>query len=189
MTALIKITPDSTPLHLRDALRLQCMDIHMQVEEAVTAGAYFASLEGYRRWLGIMRQVHAEFAHACDTGSEALGLEPVSGALLQALKADLGGGLCPVGKARTHKSAAIGVAYVFEGSAMGARLLQRRIADLEGAPTAYLDLLVTLSRLRWPATQGALAMYPGPQEAVVAGALEVFERLHQLFTDGRPGNA
>lgn len=168
---------------LRVALRNASMPAHARLEALVEGRGYFDDLAAYRRWLSVMFEMHRAYAMAHDNGARALGLAPMSQALLVALAQDLGAH--PKYNEPFKEADGIGVAYVFEGSAMGGRLLQRRLRQIPHAPTGYLNVLVETSGARWPAIKSALSGYEGDADNVVAEAIATFDAVYDAF-EGAP---
>jgi len=166
---------------LRSALRHRTQTLHETVEQRVEAARYFESSAGYQIWLAQMQHLHARYAKDYDIGAESLGMAPMSQNLEEALARDTGAVVPPASRAVLPRDHAIGVVYVFEGSAMGGRLLQRRLAEMAPVPTAYLDELVEASRTRWPQFKAACdRVKAADHDAAVAGAIEVFGTLRAM---------
>jgi len=176
------------------ALRAQTMPRHARLETVVEAGDFFDTPSRFGLWLEVMYNVHAAFAEAHDAGAARLGVAPCSDHLMQALKADIAdqpdiglqqrlriASLARGLQTGLEKAQAIGVAYVWEGSAMGARLLQRRMARHPTTATRYLDLLAVTSAQRWQAVRAALETCDASHARVIDGANRVFEALERSF--------
>ena len=170
---------------VRTLLRARTMPLHQRLEAMVEGAGYFDDRHGYVEWLRMMAQIHLRFATDYDIGAQNLGLCPASAFLLDALASDLGDALPLPPPPSLNARQSIGVAYVFEGSAMGARLIERRLAGLPDAPTCYLDSLVSTSRKRWPQTKAALASLRADPKPIIAGANEVFGALLAAAEENR----
>jgi heme oxygenase len=168
---------------LRDELRARCMPAHERLEALVEGAGYFDTPQRYRGWLAVMYDMHLNLAAGYDAGAAALGMTQVSKDLLMALLQDLGRSDVPELPQRNADETGIGVAYVFEGSAMGGRLLQRRVAQMVGAPSRYIDLLVETSKTRWPFMKEALNAFQGDPDPIVSEAMKTFEALFAGFEE------
>ncbi|HEV7346000.1 MAG TPA: biliverdin-producing heme oxygenase [Devosia sp.] len=114
--------------NLRSVLRQQTGDLHARLDELVGG---FDTLAAYRRYLvGLYR-----FRHALETAIPDLADWSVQGVapLIRQDMTDLGIGsveMAPGWTIDCSRSSVLGTAYVLEGSAVGARLLYRRAAQL-----------------------------------------------------------
>lgn len=179
------MSEDFTSVSLRHALRAETSALHQELEKTVEARGSFASAESYKDWLLIMQQLHSLFAADYDAGCAALGLPKMAALLGEALALDTGVDLPACGKRHLPVGSEIGVAYVFEGSALGARLLLRRTAALAPVPLDYLSTLVAESHDRWPLVKqrcaGQNVAGPASADPVIAGACTVFWRFQRAF--------
>lgn len=135
----------------------------------------------YRRYLTVMRAVHHEFAAQHAQGCESLGLVPRNRAIIAALDQDLAvlAGCRVTVPSRAQLSSDVphaqGVAYAFEGAAMGAAILRKRIAQSTIAlPEHYLSLLTEDAAERWWFMRDRLAAC-APKDSAVDGAIAVFK--------------
>ncbi|MFT4012204.1 MAG: biliverdin-producing heme oxygenase [Paracoccus sp. (in: a-proteobacteria)] len=159
---------------LRHSLMNRTRDLHRRLDQGL---GEFAAPQDYHAYL------RGSFAFR--TALEAV-LPLAQGwpmlALSQSLRADLGDlDLDPPEPPRapelaaTH-SALAGALYVIEGSALGARVLQRRAQALGFGPdhgARHLDLQ-TRDRARWPQFLAWLESQPADEDQAVASANAVF---------------
>jgi len=174
-----KIRPNT----LREILRDETLQRHIALEQRVEQGGFFETAQGYQRWLEMMHNVHARYAVAMDRGAVALGLDPISSRLRHALSQDTGLARSDTSGTDLDEATSIGVAYVFEGSAMGARVLRRRLKGLGSVSRCYIDALLIDSSQRWPQCKSALLSQPPDDGRALRGALEVFDTLFNCFGD------
>lgn len=171
--------------NLRDALRRETAPLHALLEQRVNAAGYFNTPQAYLRWLCVMQTLHARFAEDYDAGSRRLGLAPLSAPLAAALAQDIGANPASSASCPLSCTDLRGVAYVFEGSAVGARLLLRNLAALDPVPNNYLRTLVAASARRWPRVKAQCARIElgGPAEThgAVTAARSVFEAFLEAF--------
>jgi heme oxygenase len=167
---------------LRTALKRETAPLHHRLEARMEALGTFETPHAYTAWLVQMQRLHALFACDHDTGARQLGLEPVSGDLMRALAADTGIDLPAGTRPCVPATHAIGAAYVFEGSAIGGRLLMRRKTSLGKVPEAYLRFLVQRSYARWPIAKAGLESLSARVDGgAVYGARIVFEAFLKAF--------
>lgn len=168
----------------RLALRAETADAHAALDAAVGS---LSSLDAYRRYLS---GLHA-FRVTAEGQAAGAAWEPQ--ALAGAIEADMADletlPRDPVAfGAGSGASAALGLAYVLEGSALGARLLQREATGLGlGADFGARHLAAqTADRTRWPAFCVALEAAPGfdPEAAADAARRAFAAALRAFETDG-----
>ena len=152
----------------RFALRAETADAHAALDAAVGP---LADVAAYRRYL---RGLHA-FRVTAEARLAGAAWEPVPlAALIAADMADLGvEARAPVAlDAPGGASEALGLAYVLEGSALGARLLQRDAQALGfGAESGARHLTEqTRDKARWSAFCAALEAAPGYDGGAAAAA-------------------
>ena len=177
--------PRTQPTPTRFALREATQPEHMALEAAFERAAFFDSEAGYARWLTIMQAALSTFGEAYDRGAEACGVGARSEALSEALAQDgaaPGPKITPTATERSVSECA-GIAYVFEGSAMGAQILLRRLQDTPERPTRYLTQLTQASKHRWQGFQGGLeqAVPDSERPKAIDGARATFSFLHSCF--------
>ncbi|MGY0505779.1 biliverdin-producing heme oxygenase [Luteimonas sp. e5] len=143
----------SSPAHAR--LRAATAHDHARVDACFPDG--LADAASYRRYLRGMQVLLATLGEADP------GLAEDFAGLLEALRQDLGHSVpasLPPAPRIPCAMARLGVRYVIDGSALGARLLLRQVHALgpnAGAGTAFLAYHVERSQQAWPALQHALA--------------------------------
>ena len=126
----------------RQLLRESTHAAHQRLEDLVEAGGYFDTQAGYLNWLDRMLAVHTEYLHPINQGARLCGLLPNGQTLVAALRADLGRTMnTPVIEPEIagHPVDALGALYVFEGSALGGKLLLRRLDGLAGCSAKVPD--------------------------------------------------
>lgn len=173
--------------NLRAALRARTSHQHERLDRAVglfdTREQYAAFLEGSFRF-----RAAAERALDRRRGWEVERLSE----LIDADLADLG--RAPGAPARfpnvpDSDAFALGIAYVLEGSALGARLLARRAAALgfDGAHGARHLARQTGDKARWQRFLGVLdAVGPADREQVIAGAASAFDVALEAYAVTQP---
>ena len=116
-----------------------------------------------------------------------MGLAPISSELLFCLKSDLGQDDVKYDppRARAKDSECVGVVYVIEGSALGAKILRKRIDQNRSFSQNYLTRLTKDSRERWGWLTNELECNPKVSEMkfedIRKGALEVFHAMKSDF--------
>lgn len=168
---------------LRDFLRAETAEAHLRSEQSLGGvEAVRGQQEAYRRFLRCMLYAHARWAEVQDHGSRLSGLPVRSAAIAQALLKDLAqSGEADVevahrpGLPPAAPELAWGASYVFEGGAMGARVLlaAARRAHASRA-VAYLDLLAANAGERWPRFVTRLDAQRLDRERVLRAALAAF---------------
>lgn len=173
----------------RQVLRESTHAAHQRLEDLVEAGGYFETQAGYLNWLDRMLAVHTEYLLPTTQGARLCGLLPNGQTLIAALRSDLGRTMnMPVIEPEMagHPADALGALYVFEGSALGGKLLLRRLDGLAGVPQRYLTLLTEHSRTRWPAVLATLETKLSGDKAdlnrATDAALGVFTTLYSSFS-------
>lgn len=161
---------------LRAALRARTAYQHERLDRAV---GLFETREQYAAFLVGSRRFRAAAESAVD-GRGSWKVEQLSD-LLDADLADLGRAPGPPAQfpeVPANDAFALGIAYVLEGSALGARLLARRAAGLgfDGEHGARHLARQTGDKERWRRFLDALdAVEPDYQEQVLAGAASAFD--------------
>jgi heme oxygenase len=167
---------------LRTALKRETAPLHLRLETRMATLGTFDTPAAYSAWLIQMQRLHALFARDHDAGAEQLGLDPLSADLMKALASDTGIDVPAAPRSCVPDAHAIGVAYVFEGSAVGGRLLMRRKACLGDVPEAYLRLLVARSYARWPTAGRRLeTLCARADVGAIHGARIVFKAFLRAF--------
>ena len=189
-------------MSLRERLRWETADLHRRTEQAVDQYASLQDRQGYGRFLRAMGLSHAAHATLLDSVARRLGLAPLGADLLAAIERDLSAlqthrpASSPESRSgpgqtdetdRSYPTAAppltvdrwseaLGVAYVFEGSALGATVLCGEMQDRFGKaiPLAYFSLLRAQRGRRWPRLIEALSEPDLEPSAVLAGARRAF---------------
>lgn len=184
------MTTELITANLRDALRHETAPLHDQLERRVRDAGCFETARAYRQWLRKMHRLHAHFGADHDEGCRRLGLVPLSARLCAALSQDVGLPVAATAPGRLSGADPRGVAYVFEGSAQGARLLLRSLEPLEPVPDAYLRTLVAASASRWPRVKAECARTglagPASHDAAVIAARSVFDAFLAAFAEDAP---
>jgi len=128
----------SKPVSRREHLKQATLALHRRVEQIVDARGYFADRSAYGRWLLASLAFHrAAYARVCPaTVAHCLGAEGIA-RRFDSLERDLadlriavppGAEVAIIGGADTAET--LGVLYVTEGAALGARVLYTRVRDL-----------------------------------------------------------
>jgi heme oxygenase len=162
--------------NLRAALRARTSHQHERLDRAV---GLFDTREQYAAFLLGSRRFRAATEDALD-GKGGWQVEQLSD-LIDADLSDLGrspGASVRFPVVPSSEAFALGVAYVLEGSALGARLLARRAADLgfDSEHGARHLARQTGDKDRWNRFLGALdAVEPADREEVIAGAASAFD--------------
>ncbi|PZQ22961.1 MAG: hypothetical protein DI569_05900 [Sphingopyxis macrogoltabida] len=169
----------------RTALRAHTSDRHARLDSAVglfdTAEQYGAYLDASYRFRKATEWALRDFA--------GWSVAPLAGLIGDDL-ADLGRGVpAATGLPPPPDDAfALGMAYVLEGSALGARLLERRAAGLgfdERHGARHLAAQISDKR-RWPDFLARLeAVQPGARDDVIAGAASTFDFALDIYA-GEP---
>jgi len=125
--------------------------LHGTAEMAFEARAPVETQDGLVFFLNCMLNSHLQFNAEYDRASKLAGLKPQSAPLIDALRADLPNRVSPRQTIPSNCDLFnLGVGYVFEGSAMGANVLKKRIAKSNLKTPRYLLLLTESARMRWP---------------------------------------
>ena len=164
---------------LRGLLRQQTRDLHQAVDDRFSASGAITTRAGYRLFLSTMAAMHAQFGHAADRAVERAGLAPRAGDHWQRLMADLGcHGVFPSVPVpgRHNPDVDAGVAYVLEGSALGAQLLLKQVRDAEigGLGMGYLQSLCDERQVRWARYCRWLDTASVDEDGALQGARSVF---------------
>ena len=190
-------------------LRAETAGLHARAEAAFEANYALAAPQGIQRFLTCMLGAYRRFGAECDRGSQLACIECRSAELIDALRREVGSeparepaseprwepGIEPevgrlpdmaaVAGLSAHSDAySLGAAYVFEGSAMGAAILKKKI-DVAGLPLPrYLSLLTQSSASRWPRFAKTLDVHMESQvnvnvqaDQMLTGAVDVFTHL------------
>ena len=125
--------------------------LHGRAEAAFESNCPVDSEAGLSQFLKCMLLAHLRFFHECDKASENAGLFPRSVELTQALSSDLNSSklrIPPAISCNTHFCT--GVGYVFEGSALGATVILKRLQQSNIVIPKYLAQLAADVKPRWP---------------------------------------
>jgi len=120
---------------------------------------------------------HVQFRAHYDHASKLTGLHAQSDRLISALKDDLQAPtITLLNTNASDDQFCLGVGYVFEGSALGANIIQKRRSNAGLRKSAYLNFVTASASLRWPRFIGKLDSY---QEAdnILLGAVSAFESI------------
>lgn len=177
---------------LRDAV----MADHMRTEAVVEAAQVFAHPDHYTAWLRAMYALHLYAAPCVDGAAQAFGLPLRSAAHLAALETDIAimqgqtaHGVHPVAQgvpvAPVSLDAQIGVAYVIEGSGLGAQVLVRRAQAADGLSHHYLTMLCAEIKTRWPAFVTGLEAQDLDLDVASAAARQTFGVLQDALHKGQ----
>lgn len=162
---------------IRTFLKDRTATLHARSEESFERKAPIETPEGLRHFLGCMLEAHLKFRGAFDRSAELAGLPPKSDTLIAALLSDTGRGRDAEEKASSVPSddaACLGVGYVFEGSALGAGILRKRLKRAGIATPEYLELMADTTKSRWPRYVEALDTCAFQGDAVLKGAEMTF---------------
>jgi len=125
--------------------------LHARAEAAFDANAPIESQAGLSHFLECMLSAHMNFYADCDRASYLAGLSPRSKPLVDALLNDLSWhDHSPPIQSPSNDSFSLGVGYVFEGSALGASILKKRIISSNLSTPDYLSILTASAKSRWP---------------------------------------
>jgi heme oxygenase len=176
---------------VRFSLREAIQPDHEAAERLVEKLNVFQNAQSYSSWLLAMRDVHRHFSRCSEAASLKLGLPLVHDQVMEALENDIlkTSGNCAASamgtKPVTDVSAQLGVAYVLEGSGLGARVLVRRATAVGQVSTHYISTLGDLSQSRWPQFVRALDAHELDIETSIDAARSVFDvlqiRLNEHF--------
>lgn len=179
---------------IRLTLRRSVDREHEATERLVEGMRIFSHRDNYLFWLQAMRSTHLRFSDATDAVATRFNLQPISHLLLAALDEDISR-LCSrlhVSEMSPYRppspSADVGIAYVLEGSGMGARLLERRAKHARIANRQYISLLSATSCERWPHFKTALEHTSLDMVEATAAARAVFAFLRKAL-EGRSCHA
>lgn len=177
---------------LRDVLRKRTSQAHRNLDSNVSGVGAFSSVGGYCRYLQCMRDLHAQYQKPIASVSQHVGLPDNTQTILDSIDKDIEGcGRSPNTKHQQNSAvsydedAALGIAYVLEGSSMGARYVVKtaRAQLPEGTPTHYLDCMSQSAKERWPAIVKSLSNQSCENESAISAALSVFDTAAGLFAD------
>jgi heme oxygenase (biliverdin-IX-beta and delta-forming) len=163
----------SKPVSRREHLKQATLGLHRRVEQIVDVREYFADRSAYGRWLLASLAFHrAAYARLCSaTVAQCLGAEGISRrfGLLERDLADLDIAVPPrmeVAVAVADAAETLGVLYVTEGAALGARVLYARVRDLGLDTSKGAAFLGSQARdmAAWRRFVGALDAFEGTPE-------------------------
>lgn len=195
----------STAVPLREELREKTASLHIQTENALDLMGPSVTLERYLAVLRLLHSVYAKLEPAIldHAGWNELGLDMGARRKLPLLEADLAFIEGRLAVAKTERSptasptscepatlplesfaAALGAAYVIEGSTLGGAFIRRHLSTLfrldGGQGTRFFNCYGTETGARWKQFLEALERAPldaeGRQRAL-AGAVRTFELL------------
>ncbi len=160
---------------LRAKLRDATADLHAAVESAFTLDGPIVEPASRDLLLRTMRAAHRRFAVTLDRAASLVGLPARSARILELLdEVPEAGPEVTRAPPALHGAAAIGVLYVFEGSALGATTLVRQFTAAGRPVPAYLALLAEEAPRRWPVVVRSLAGFEERSDEVVRGARVTF---------------
>lgn len=149
--------------------------LHQRAEEALESIAPLESEVGLSHFLKCMLHAHERFDTECDCASALAGLEPRSKKLIAALNSDLQIQNDTVVTLQSDDDQfSLGVGYVFEGSALGANIIMKRLASVDQDIPSYLTLLTSTAKSRWPNYIKTLEQCKN-EKCVLEGAVMAFE--------------
>lgn len=155
-------------------MKYNTSSLHERAETAFESNRPIDSQEGLSHFLSCMLGAHLRFFYECDTASKNAGLNPRSRSLIQALFNDLENSTTtippPIHRSRQFCA---GVGYVFEGSALGANVILKRLNKSNIAAPNYLTQIATGTKHRWPLFLANLDTC-SHKEDVLAGATTAF---------------
>jgi len=170
--------PRSEHRSVRQILKKGTKRLHRQAEYALESKASMQTTEGLSHFLYCMLAAQRRFCVDHDYSSELAAIEPMSGELILALEGDplLSEQRRFMGQSSVKSNTAfsLGVGYVFEGSAIGAAVLKKRLQKTSISTPQYLTLLSMHSCNRWPRYLETLDSCSDEMTAL-AGAVTVFE--------------
>ena len=192
-------------MNLRDSLRSKTKDAHQDLDDFVAAMKVFDSASRYRVFLLGMNRLYQAFGNEVDWASTQIGVSPSSEKLVSNIQTD-GAFTSEELKWNDEKSRErlaglsivdneacnLGVAYVLEGSAMGARFMVKaaeKMIELNSSKTAkpmgatYLQTLAQDSYDRWPKFVEALNSADCNADVAVESADQVFVTAKEIFVD------
>ena len=200
---------------LREELREKTANLHVQTEKALDLMGQSVTLERYLAVLTALHSVYGKLEPAVidHAGWNELGLDMGARRKLPLLEADLAfidGQLVqtarsasaprvssdPAAPALESFAAALGAAYVIEGSTLGGAFIHRHLSTLfsldGGQGTRFFNCYGTETSSRWKQFLAALERAPldaeGRQQAR-AGAVQTFELLLDRAASIRPYSA
>ena len=192
-------------MNLRDSLRSKTKVAHQDLDDFVGAMKVFDTATKYRVFLLGMNRLYQAFGNELDWTSAKIKVFPSSAKLVGNIKSD--GAFTTEelqwNDTKSHDQLANlaiaddvackwGVAYVLEGSAMGARYMVKsaeklvashnlKMADSIGA--TYLQTLAEESYVRWPKFTEALNQVECDSSVAVKSAEQVFVTAKEIFVD------
>jgi len=145
---------------LRSILKENTAALHTSAERAMASEGNIETPDGLGHFLQCMYRVHARFNHELDHASWLVGLPLTAGQLFGALERDLlsqdidgafiSGTQLSASALSRSKSHCLGVGYVFEGSALGANVLAKRLKYSNAKVPEYLTMVSKNAKSRWP---------------------------------------
>ena len=168
----------SDRLCTRSYLKRSTAELHTSAEHSLSAHAPIESPTGLSHFLRCMLVAHKQFKCEYDAASRFAMIEQRSDSIIKTLHVDLSEAETLSTQTQTQTQThdidySMGVAYVFEGSSMGATILKKRIAAAGGTPPGYLNLLTADSQSRWKRFITALENC-NDQNLALRGATETF---------------
>lgn len=161
--------------NVRSLLKEQTSALHHKAESALESKARIESAHGLSNFLKCMLRAHSHFRTNCDRASELAGLEKQSKRLIYALQSDLNVSVeIPKDTQANDDCFSLGVGYVFEGSALGASILRKRLTTSGLAHPNYLCVVTETSKIRWPQFIKYIDTCENT-DTVVLGAQQAFE--------------
>lgn len=132
-------------------LKDQTSALHNQAEHALQSKGTIETKTGLRHFLHCMLESQIQFHHEHDQASKLAGLECQSSELIRALEKDLGreASTLPTNNIGDDNTC-LGVGYVFEGSALGAKIIQKRLSASGLDCPEYLHSINASDHSRWP---------------------------------------
>lgn len=177
-----------------DNLRQATHAAHKALEDQADVEARLRDPARRGRMVAALLDMHAGAEAALTPWGEGLqGLDIPPADRSAALRIDvqaLGGeGVTPARATVTDLGQALGWTYVIEGSALGGRVMLKRMraADVELTGLGHLDLHGDQTGARWRTVLGALdaAVAAGvPEPAIVRGACDAFAFAHRILAPG-----
>ncbi len=159
---------------VRSLLKDNTSVLHQQAEDALESNSPIETSQGLAKFLNCMLQAHLQFWAECDRASQIAGLDAQSEKLIMALRNDLNiqhdDNLNPH-VCNEHFS--LGVGYVFEGSALGANIIRKRLLATNLRNPTYLNLVTSTAKVRWPRYVKQLDTY-SDADRILSGAVVAF---------------
>lgn len=174
MKTVRKYQEQSIKSVVRTFLKEKTSTLHQQAEEALQARGQIETQSGLSHFLNGMLKAQSQFRMEYDHACVLAGLQAQSDKLIHALGTDLGLEQEPVAQAHAlDDHFCLGVGYVFEGSALGASVLKKRLIRSNNVCPRYLRILTDTAHSRWPQYVETLDNYR-EKKPILAGAEAVF---------------